>query len=59
MVEMLKKVGVSPKLSPKWKGPYVVTQKCGTVYEIQLNALASKLVHRDLLKKCHSEEFPW
>ena len=58
MVEMLRKVGVSPKLSAKWKGPYMVVQKCGSVYEVQLNTKTSKLIHYDLLKRCHSEPLP-
>ena len=58
MVEMLRKVGVSPKLADKWKGPYMVVQKCGSVYEVQLNTKTSKLIHYDLLKRCHSETLP-
>ena len=50
MLEKTRKIGVSPKLSPKWKGPYLVLKKFGTVFEIQITKKKSKLVHFDLLK---------
>ena len=58
MLEKTRKIGVSPKLSPKWKGPYLVLKKFGTVFEIQITKKKSKLVHFDLLKECHSLEAP-
>jgi transposase InsO family protein len=45
--------GVSPKLDAKWKGPYLVVKKFGTIYEVQINRQTSKLLHFDLLKPCH------
>ena len=32
--EMTRKKQVSPKLMPKWKGPYMVVKHFGIVYEI-------------------------
>ena len=58
MLEKTRKIGVSPKLSPKWKGPYLVLKKFGTVFEVQITKKKSKLVHFDLLKECHSTETP-
>ena len=57
-MEKTRKIGVSPKLSPRWKGPYLVIQKCGGVYEVQVNSRSSKLLHFDLLKPCYSDTFP-
>jgi hypothetical protein len=56
--ETTRKIGVSPKLSPYWLGPYMVVKKFGTVYEIQKSAKTSKLYHFDLLKPCFSEQVP-
>lgn len=58
MVEKTKKIGVSPKLSPKWLGPFIVVQTLGTIYEIQLTPRKSKMVHFDMLKKCYSNPLP-
>ena len=57
-MEKTRKVGISPKLSPRWKGPYMVVQKCGGVYEVQVNSRSSKLLHFDLLKPCLSTTIP-
>ena len=56
--ETTRKIGVSPKLSPYWLGPYMVVKKFGTVYEIQKSAKTSKLYHFDLLKPCFTEQVP-
>jgi transposase InsO family protein len=58
MMDKNRKKGVAPKLSPRWKGPFLVIQKCGTVYEVQTSQKTSKLAHFDLLKLCHKEELP-
>ena len=58
MMEKTRKKGVAPKLAPRWKGPYLIIQKCGTVYELQTSHKTSKMVHFDLLKLCHKEELP-
>lgn len=58
LVYVMKKTrqkGVSPKLDAKWKGPYVVVKKFGTIYEVQINRQTSKLYHFDLLKPCFSD----
>jgi transposase InsO family protein len=54
--EKTRKVGVSPKLMPKWKGPFVILKRFGTVYEVMMSLQASKLYHFDLLKPCHATE---
>jgi len=58
LLETTRKVGVSPKLAPKWKGPFMVAKKIDTVYEIQIASRKSKLIHFDLLKACHSDTVP-
>lgn len=57
-----RKIGVSPKLSPKWLGPCLVLSKFGSVYEIQVTKHKSKMVHFDLLKPCYMslcDLVPW
>ena len=56
--EKTRKKGVSPKLMPKWRGPYLVISRFGTVCEVQTSAKTSKLCHFDLLKLCHSLNLP-
>ena len=56
--EKTRKKQVSPKLMPKWKGPYMVVQRFGTVYEVMLSPKVTRLYHFDLLKPCHSQEIP-
>lgn len=57
--EKTRKKQVSPKLMPKWRGPYMVVKRFGTVYEIMTAFGVSKLYHFDLLKPCHAEPPPW
>ena len=56
--ETTKKKGVSPKLAPKWKGPFVVVARFGTIYEVLITPTTSKLYHFDLLKPCYSDDPP-
>lgn len=56
--EKTRKVNVSPKLAPKWRGPYMIVKKFGTVCEVLLSPRVSRLYHHDLLKACHSETLP-
>jgi len=56
--EKTRKVGVSPKLAPKWLGPYLVRQQFGTIYEVLTSPRVSKLYHFDLLKECRSTDLP-
>jgi hypothetical protein len=56
--EKTRKKQVSPKLQPKWKGPYVVIKRFGTVYEIMTAYKVTKLYHFDLLKPCQGLETP-
>ena len=55
-----RKVGISPKLTRNWKGPYIVTKKFGDVlYQIQLNPRGKpKIVHYDKLKPYLGENKP-
>ena len=50
-----RKVGVSSKLDIKWNGPYIIIKTFGTIYEVQINSKASKLIHFDLMKPCHAD----
>ena len=58
MREKTRKKQVSPKLAPKWKGPYLVVKRFGTVYEVMTIFRVTKLIHFDLLKPCYSSEVP-
>jgi hypothetical protein len=58
MLEKNKKVGVSPKLAPKWLGPFLVVQKLDSIYEVQITAKKSKMIHFDLLKECKANIGP-
>ena len=49
---------VCHKLVPKWKDPYMVVIRFGTVHEVLTTYRVSRLYHSDLLKPCHKEEFP-
>ena len=53
-----RKVGVSPKLAPKWRGPFLVIQKFDVTFEIQIGASKSLVVHYEALKHCHSTNLP-
>ena len=57
--ETTRKKQVSPKLMPKWKGPYLIIGRFGTVYEVMTTFKVSKLYHFDLLKPCHGNMPPW
>lgn len=56
--ETTRKKGVSPKLAPKWRGPYIIAARFGTVYEVLVSPTTTKVYHFDLLKKCHSDSPP-
>ena len=49
---------VCPKLVPKWRGPYMVIKRFGTVHKILMGMKVSKLFHFDLLKPCHVTDIP-
>jgi len=58
--ETTRKKGVSPKLAPKWRGPYIVVARFGTVYEVMVSPTTSKIYHFDLLKRCYNDcPPPW
>ena len=56
--EKTRKKQISPKLAPKWKGPYLIIKRFGTVYEVMISFNVTKLYHFDLLKPCSSTEIP-
>jgi len=56
--EKTRKIGVSPKLAPKWKGPYLLVKQFGNVCEVMTSPKVTKLYHFDLLKRCHSVDLP-
>jgi len=56
--EKTRKVGVSPKLAPKWLGPYLVRKQYGNVCEVLTSPKISKIYHFDLLKRCHLQDLP-
>ena len=51
--EKTKRKQVCPILVPKWRGPYMVVKRFGTVYEFLTVLKVTKLFHFDLLKPCH------
>ena len=57
--ETTRKKGISPKLAPKWKGPYAVVAKFGTVYELLISPTTTKVYHFDLLKRAYGDTPPW
>ena len=56
--EKTRKKQVSPKLQPKWKGPFLIIKRFGTVYEVMTAMKSTKLYHFDLLKPCYTEDIP-
>ena len=58
-VNKLRKKGVSPKLEPKWRGPFIIVRKHNDVLvEIQMTARKFTTVHTDLLKPCFAAKLP-
>jgi hypothetical protein len=54
-VNKLRKKGVSPKLQPKWRGPFLIVRKHNEILvEMQMTARKYITVHTDLLKPCFS-----
>jgi transposase InsO family protein len=56
--EKTRKKQISPKLMPKWKGPFLVIKQFGTVYEVMTVYRVTRLYHFDLLKPCFATEIP-
>ena len=57
--DKIRKKGVSPKLSPRWKGPCLIHKLHNDVLaHIQLSNRKFVTVHTDLLKKCFSKKLP-
>ena len=56
--ETTRKKGVSPKLAPKWKGPFIIVARFGSVYEVMVTPTTTRVYHFDLLKKCHNDSPP-
>ena len=56
MRDKTRKKGVSPKLTDRFRGPYIILQKFGTVYEVLISPKKSKLYHFDLMKPCFKSE---
>ena len=55
----LRKIGKSPKLEPKYRGPYLIHKIYNDVLaNIQMTNRKFSTVHTDLLKKCHSKKLP-
>ena len=55
----IRKKGVSPKLQPKWRGPFLIIKVYNDVLvEVKLSMKKSIVVHTDLLKPCLSKNLP-
>jgi len=58
-VEKNKKKGQCPKLQPRWRGPFLISQVFSDVlFEIQIAVDKFATVHHDLLKPCYAEQLP-
>jgi transposase InsO family protein len=58
-INKLRKKGVSPKLQPKWRGPFLIVRKHNDILvEIQMTARKFVTVHTDLLKPCFASKLP-
>jgi hypothetical protein len=54
-----RKVGLNPKLQPKWLGPFTVIDQRGVDYVIKADDNHKHiLVHQQRLKPCHTEKLP-
>ena len=51
------KKGLSPKLQPIWKGPFLVTKAKPPLYLIKTRR-REKYIHHNNLKRCHDENIP-
>jgi hypothetical protein len=59
LVNKQRKKGVSPKLQPNWRGPFIIiTMHNDVLAEVKLSAKKQTTVHTDLLKPCHSVQIP-
>jgi len=58
-IQKNRKVGVSPKLQPKWLGPCVISRMhSDVIVEVQTTARKSTTVHIDMLKPCYTAKRP-
>ena len=53
------KKGISPKLQPVWRGPYLIVQSKHPLYKIRTrNSKCDKFIHHNNLKRCTDRVIP-
>ena len=51
------KIGLSKKLKPPWRGPYLVIESTPPLYKIK-STKEEKVVHHDRMKRCNDRHIP-
>ena len=58
VLDSARKIGISPKLQPAWKGPYVVSKVISPILFEVADTRKSFVLHHDRLKPCENRSIP-
>ena len=59
VIDSAKTVGVSPKLQPVWKGPYVISRVISPILFVVAGRNKTFVLHHDRLKPCGDRDVPF
>ena len=59
VIDSAKKTGVSPKLQPVWKGPYVICRVISQILFVVAGRKKTFVLHHDRLKPCGNRDVPF
>ena len=58
VLDSARKIGISPKLQPEWKGPYVISKVISPIIFEVADKRKSFVLHHDRLKPCEDRAIP-
>ena len=58
VLDSARKIGISPKLQPVWKGPYVISKVHSPILFEVADKKKSFVLHHDRLKPCEDRSIP-
>ena len=58
VLDLARKIGISPKLQPVWKGPYVISKVISPILFEVTDKRKSFVLHHDKLKPCEDHSVP-
>ena len=58
VLDSARKIGISPKLQPVWKGPYVISKFISPILFEVADKRKSFVLHNDRLKPCEDRSIP-